>query len=1614
MLVLFVLLGAFLFALRYPTVQTYIAQRFALILSKSLETKVSIDRVEISFFNKADLVNFYLEDHNKDTLISARELKIEFKVFDLWNQKINVSRILLDGGTVHLHLDSTGKKMNLTELFKKFGTTKTKTDTAKTAFKWNLDLKELELREIDFRYLDDKSHTDIKVLVPSGLMAMNSVSLAKKIIDIKSIHLDGIDVRIDLMKREKTPDDDSILHVHFMTGGMQLKFDELAITHTRFRMDDHNSDTILPQGMDFKHLDVSEINLLAQNGSIIADTILTSVKNLSAKERSGFELNHLITEARVTANEVTLNKLDLKTSNSSIRDYLSFRFRAYHDFKDFLNAIRIKANFDGTKFSLKDLNYFVRKLDKVAHNTVTVSGAIDGRINNLKGRGIEIKAGNNTVFKGDFYTRGLPNIYETSLNVRVSRLATTVEDIHRFYPDIKLPSNLSTLGLIYYTGSLDGFLTDFVSNGKLVTALGSATTDLNFKYDKKKNKASYSGELALNQFDLGKYFQNEVNLGKVSLNTRIKGGGLTLESLHAELDGNISSIVLRGYDYRDIKVNGFVTKKSFTGSLNIHDEFLDMDFNGNADLSKEKPAFKFDADIRKAQLKNLNLSKVNYGIAGNVKLDVVGVKADDLIGTIDLHDMTITRDTVEAHINSFTLNAKLLAADKKEITINSDFMDGELHGNFSFQQLPKALLNFARYTYMKDYVDTSLFTTPQNFSLDFAIYEPGNLTQIIHPSFYKIRNSRIKGDFNSVDHKVNLNVFVPELTFGSYNVLRTNINTHADNGMLDLRSSIDKVYNGDSLMLDTVNLLIKTLDNNNVRFDVLVADKKKYNYANLTAFLTPQHGNATVRLDPSDVKLGNYNWHFDANNSIFVEGKKIVTNNLAFRTYDQTIYISSYLKDDTSTCFKLTLDNTDVSDFTGIFTKKIKDMSGAMNGKLVVEDMFYKPKVFADVVVNEFMLGKELIGDIELQSQLDDSGKKIQIHASVKSINNLLEANGSVSIDPLHPDLNIDVKAPHLGLSFLNYKFFDRYVKNCRGYAEVDATVRGTLKKPLLGGSVTLLNDTVTVSFLNTTYRIQKHKVLLDDHGFNIGNLTIFDVNNNPIYGTGRINHESFRLFALDLEVNTENGQFINTTAAQSPGFYGIAFGKGRISFDGDINSPTISAYAQTKPGTHCKLPINSSYEINKYGFYRFTNNEDKRKTAVVISPQLKLSGVHFILELDATPDARMDIILDPASGDMLTTYGSGSLRIEIPRNGATTITGNYEIDRGSYLFTLQNIINKKFDIQRGSSIYFPGEVYKAQLNVNAVYQLRSSVSDLIDEDIKSQSTTSNGTPNANSPASVAARSRIPIQLWLNLTGVLERPNIAFDIKAIDPDPTIKSYVDQRLTQLKANESDMNKQVFGLLLMNRFLPANASATDLVSKGNYAGGTAANTVSEFLSSQLSNYLSNLFGYTGNSALQNLDINLGYRQYDQSTTYTDPNNTGSQTSQQTLDTRRELQLALQQRLLNNRLTINAGGNIDFGNSTNYDAGTATSKSTVIPTGDFQIQYALTPDGSWSAKAFNRTNYDYFNSRNTNRTGVGLSYRREFDKPSELLPKRKPKAPKKKKGKDDLPAAEIAPAK
>lgn len=75
-------------------------------------------------------------------------------------------------------------------------------------------------------------------------------------------------------------------------------------------------------------------------------------------------------------------------------------------------------------------------------------------------------------------------------------------------------------------------------------------------------------------------------------------------------------------------------------------------------------------------------------------------------------------------------------------------------------------------------------------------------------------------------------------------------------------------------------------------------------------------------------------------------------------------------------------------------------------------------------------------------------------------------------------------------------------------------------------------------------------------------------------------------------------------------------------------------------------------------------------------------------MTLNVRPNADFQLVIDPTVGDIIKGRGEGTLNLHInPRSNVFEMYGDYTITEGSYLFTLQNIINKRFIIENGSTI---------------------------------------------------------------------------------------------------------------------------------------------------------------------------------------------------------------------------------------------------------------------------------------------------------------------------------------
>src|SRR6185312_936864 len=112
---------------------------------------------------------------------------------------------------------------------------------------------------------------------------------------------------------------------------------------------------------------------------------------------------------------------------------------------------------------------------------------------------------------------------------------------------------------------------------------------------------------------------------------------------------------------------------------------------------------------------------------------------------------------------------------------------------------------------------------------------------------------------------------------------------------------------------------------------------------------------------------------------------------------------------------------------------------------------------------------------------------------------------------------------------------------------------------------------------------------------------------------------------------------------------------------------------------------------------------------------EVKLSGIELSMELEITPDAFGQIIFDPRVGDIIEAHGKGNLRLDVNTDGDFTMFGTYTITDGKYRFTaFEGLINKSFTINNGSTITWNGSPYEAQLNLQAIYTVRTSLSPLL------------------------------------------------------------------------------------------------------------------------------------------------------------------------------------------------------------------------------------------------------------------------------------------------------------
>lgn len=1402
-------------------------------------------------------------------------------------------------------------------------------------------------------YIEDLSH-DTLLYANKIQVNFNILQFKKKTINIHQISLEkayfnlktwadtagsNYDFLTDFFSPPQTATIDTL------PSEWKVNFNSLELINSRFDYDDIGYDSVI-YGIDFSHLKVKGINGRFNDIHFDGDTINTLVQDLSFIESSGFEVNKMNGNTQLHSTLLKIDALELVTPLSKLNTDLVFNTTSYRSYNSFIDSVKMKSDFRNTLISLKDIAYFAPEL-KGLDLKIELSGEVSGTVANLKGRNVDMQLLGETYLKGNFDLRGLPNIEETFIYMKVSELITSRESLEKIplppFEDgntIKLSNEIGRLGDIYFQGSFTGFINDFVAYGEFKTALGQLVTDLSLK-----NKGPipfYKGKVEMINFDVGRFFEIQNDVNQVSLVATVEGSGFNAKDLDVDVEGKIKSAGIRNYNYKNIDLKGKLNNQKFEGFAAIKDKNIDFDFNGKIDISGRLPLYNFKANINKAKLSQLKLMSgfdSSMVISTTASLNMIGDKLDNLEGNLQLSNSFYKDSLHTFYIKDITLDALRFSDTLRSISLRSDIADLNLSGNYSFEDLIPSLTNFviayipsARNEFVKE-------TGQEDFTFDLKLKNTKIITDLFLPSLSVSAHSQINGFYNSQEQQVNFDAFFPLIEYQSYKFQNVSILGESPNNELVLNTNINRIQLSEQNEIENVALKLKSArDTLNTFLNWENNNNKGYRASLQLQTAFDGFSKNESKFLNSYIVIQDTLWRFNNENQITIDSNAISIKDLIVESAIESLRINGKISNDPTDALNVTFDEMSLNYIENIVPASAIQFDGDISGFINLKDLYHKPIITAEIDLKALKINNNLIGDGALSSSYSIDNDEIVANGYIGvAANPMLRFKGSYFPKKEINNVIIKAKFNDTPLNIFEQYVVD-YISEIEGTFQGDVEIKGDIELPELEGKLMLNNSKFKVDYLNTYYTVNDEIIIESDFfGFNL--IKIIDEKGNSAIATGTAFHDQYENFSLDIGLEMKNFLALNTTAADNDMYYGKANISGLANISGYANNLIFDLNVNTEKNTKLNIPLSGESEVYSSNFLTFV--EKDRVYKVNSNYEVDLDGITMNFDLSVTPDAEVRLIFDEQIGDVIKGRGSGNLKMQITTLGDFEMFGQYIIDEGDYLFTLQNLINKKFVLQKGGVISWNGDPFEADMDLSAIYKLRASLYDILPDD---------STGNY--------RKRVPVSLKLNMEGKLMNPDIDFDIKL----PTADDATQQRLNSIlyvnsaEVNKQEMNKQVFSLLILNRFAAPSGLGQDYQH-----ANVGATSSSEFLSNQLSNWLSRLSD----------DVNIGvnYRPGDELSSD-------------------EYELALSTQIFNDRVLLD--GNVGY-SANNYEYANNQSSSGLI--GEFSVEYKISQDGRFRVRGFNRSNSNSLLQLNSPYTqGVGLFYREEFDTVDELLEKYK----------------------
>ena len=1415
--------------------------------------------------------------------------------------------------------------------------------------------KVISLSDIDVAFKSEPSHLNTSFVIGKAEIHPKTIDLKNSIVTLKDASLSNSDITVQTAsKAAKVKPVDTTTSAP-VTPSMKILAGNVVIKNLNLKYDDQSAPKA-PYGMDYSHLGIEGLSINGSNIEFSSDTILASVQSASMKEKSGFVLNNLTTDFAMNPTGVSLKNLSIKTPGSDIKKEAIISYPSLTALKNDPGKLGLDINLQDSKISIKDLLTFVPQLKAQtaslpADATFFVDARITGKVNNMNFQHLVLKGLSATDIDVNGLISGLPHTKELYTNLNINKFQTSKRDLLSLLPANTLPQNISLPTALSASGKIKGGMKNLYANLSLKSSLGNVAVDGTLINITDKIKAKYDVVLHANRLQLGNVMKNP-KLGAVTGNFKVKGSGLDPKTANATFSAEIPTIVLNQYNYHNIQAHGTIANKNYKISTTVSDPNLTARLDASGNFSGKYPTLNLQSTIDSIKTKELKLTTQRNIYHGDINGNFSNLDPDHLDGKLIVTHSVLVTDSNRITLDSLSLLASS-SGDNESIAINSDFLNASIKGKYKLTQLGDIIKKSIEPYYSSSATKDTATVAPYDFAINASVLDNKALHAFL-PSLNQFRTITMKAKFSN-ESGMSMYLKSPHLVYGTMVIDSLKLEAATKDSALVFNTSLEKFTSGSSLAIFATTLNGK-LQNNNLDYTLNIKDQKsKDKYRLSGSFNQPSLNHYVVSLSPDSLLLNYDKWTMSQNNQIKIDSTNIIAQNFDLSQGNQHLVINSQ-GTKANAPLEINFKDFKLVTLSGFIQSDSFLVNGILNGNAVIKNLKTKPTFTSDLTVDNLSVYSDTIGTLTAKVN-NNVANKYEADVRLEGNGNDVKINGAYNVDTTNSTFDFVVDLASFQMKTLE-GFSKGAIKDARGNLYGKIAVNGSLKKPNVDGKIHFNNTAVNVTSLNNVFKVDNEAIaIVNNEGIQLNTFTIRDTSNNTIVINGMLNSKDFINYSFDLKIKANNFQAINSTNKDNPLFYGRMVFSTNLTVKGTPNLPKVDGtlVINNKTDFTVVLPQNTVGIEKRKGIVRFVDRSATMEDSLFMAPydslkEAPLKGYDVSLNIKIDKEAIFNMIVDAGSGDFLKLQGDGQLTGGIDASGKITLTGSYEINDGAYNLSY-NFIKRKFNIQKGSRIIWTGEPTTGQLDVTAVYVANTAPIDLVQGQVES----------ANQ---MLYKQKLPFDVDLKLQGELLQPQISFDIilpkdQSYQVSGTVTSTVQTKLDQLRQEPNEMNKQVFALLLLNRFVGEDPFASSGGSTS--AKFVAMQSVSRLLSEQLNKLTSNL--------IPGVDINADLATTQDYTTGSEQDKT-------------DLNVGLTKRLLNDRLSVTVGSDFQL------QGPEQTNRQQNGFAGNISINYKLTKDGRYEVRVYRKNDYTGELEGYVIETGIGFIVSVDFNKFNQIF--------------------------